>query len=108
MLRPLDPHRLDALARESDDDEGVEFLLHCHLERIRKNTKEGGDWAYGVQAILHEGGDFLAFMRRTSDLSYEEKQRSNEWCIDFCVRAVDPTHGSAITDSPSSNFLSRT
>ena len=108
MLRPLDPQRLKALALEDGIDDGLELCLHHRFEDIRRFTKEGANWALGVQGILHEGGDFVAFMRRTRSLSYEEKQGSNEWCIDFCVRALDRAHGTAITNSPSSFFLSKT
>ena len=108
MLRPLDPHRLDVLAREDGDNEGVDFTLHHHMESIRKIVKEGQDWGYGVMGILHEGGDFVAFIKRTRSLSYEEKQGSDEWYIDFYVRAVDRAHGCATTDPLSRTFPSKT
>ena len=108
MLRPLDPHRLDVLSREDDNDEGVEFLLHHHMQNVRKDVKEGGDWEHGVMGILHEGGDFVAFVQRTRPLTCEERKGSNEWFIDFYVRAVDRAHGSATTDSLSRIFPSKT
>lgn len=107
MLGPLDPQRLDAFVREGDDDEGVEFLLHCHLEALRKDVKEGEDWGTGVMAILHEGGRFLAFVQRTRPMTYEEMRGSNEWYIDFYVCGVDRPYASAITDSLSRNSLSK-
>ena len=107
MLRPLDPQRLDALAREGDDDKGVEFHLHCHLERIRKEVKEGGNWGTGVMGILHEGGNFVAFVQRTRPMTLEEMYGSSEWYIDFYVCGVDRPYASAITDSPSRIFLSK-
>ena len=109
MLRPLDPKRLNALALEDGVDDGLEFCLHHRFENIRRFTKEGEKWAWGVQGILHEGGDFVAFVRRTRWWeSYEKEPGPNEWIIDFCVRAPDRDHGTAITNSPSSFFLSKT
>ena len=108
MLRPLDPQRLDALARGDNDDEGVEFRLHHHLENVRKDMREGENWGDGVMGILHEGGEFLAFTQCTRPLTCEERKGSNEWYIDFYVCAVDRAHGNATTNSPSRNFLSKT
>ena len=108
MLRPLDPQRLDALARGDGDDEGVEFHLHHHMENIRKDIKEGGNWGIGVLGVLQEGGDFVTTIQRTRSLSYEERKGSDEWYIDFYVRAVDRAYGSAITDPLSRTFHSKT
>ena len=108
MLRPLDPHRLDVLAREDGNDEGVEFLLHKHMENIRKFVKEGADWGVGVLYILQEGGDFVTTIQYTRPLTCEERKGSDEWYIDFYVRAVDRAHGCATTDPLSSTFPSKT
>lgn len=105
MLRPLDPKILDYLARRENDDEGLEFRLHCHLETIREDMSEGQDWGHGVMCILHEGGDFLAYVKRTRPMRYEEMKGSNEWYIDFYVCAVDPARGGATTESSLRNPL---
>ena len=78
------------------------------MQNVRKDVKEGGDWGHGVMGILHEGGDFVAFVQRTRPLTCEERKGSNEWFIDFYVRAVDRAHGSATTDSLSRIFPSKT
>ena len=108
LPRPLDPQRLDALARESNDDPGIALRLHYRLQNIRKNVKEGADWGSGVMGILREGGDFMAFVQRTRPMTYEEMQGSDEWYIDFYVCGVDRAHASANTDLLSRTFPSKT
>ena len=88
MLKPLDPKRLNALAREGDVDEDLDFILHCHMSTVRQQISEDDDWGLGMWNLLMEGGRWVVNIRRTRSLKREERKGSNEWYIVFYVRAV--------------------
>lgn len=92
MLQPLDSERMDALAREGDVDEGMEFHLHSHISTIRRQIKEDGDWGLGVWGLMIEGGRILASIRRTKPMSYEERKGSNDWYLELGVRTFTLTY----------------
>ena len=92
MLKPLDPQRLNALAREEDVDDDLDFTLHHHMSTVRKEIAEGDDWGLGVWNLLMEGGRWLVGIRRTRSLKYEERKGSDEWYIVFHVRAIGRAH----------------
>lgn len=93
MIQPLDPQRLDALAREGDDnDEGIDFHLHKRMSTIRKQIKEDDDWGLGVWGLMIEGGRILAFIRRTKLMAHEERKGSDDWYVELGVRTFPLTH----------------
>ena len=92
MLQPLDPKRLNALAREEDVDEDLDFTLHHHMSTVRQEIAEGDDWGLGVWNLLMEGGRWVVMIRRTRSMKREERKGSDEWYIVFYVRAIDLAH----------------
>ena len=107
MLKPLDPQRLKALAREEDVDEDLDFILHCHMSTVRQEISEDNDWGAGVWNLLMEGGRWVVNIHRTRSLKYEERIGSDEWYIVFYVRAVVLTHPTSTTDPPTRIFRSK-
>ena len=102
-LQPLDPQLLDAVAREDDVDEGMDFILHHHMSNIRTMIKEDEDWGSGVEGLMRGGGGIPALIRRTKPMmTLEERMGSDDSFIEFAVRAIHLTL-SAITN-PSSQF----
>lgn len=59
MLRPLNPLLLEALSREGDSDEGLDFDTYHHISSIKRHIMEGEDLALGVWRLVSEGGDFI-------------------------------------------------
>lgn len=93
MIQSLDPQRLDALARDGDDDdEGIEFHLHKRMITIRREIREDGDWGSGVWGLMIEGGRILSSIRRTKPMSYEERMGSDDWYLELGVRTSSLTH----------------
>ena len=106
MLKPLDPQRLNALAREEDVDDDLDFILHCHMSTVRQEISEDDDWGLGVWNLLMEGGRWVVNIRRTRSLTREERIGSDEWYIIFYVRAV-LAHLSSTTDPTTRIFHSK-
>ena len=104
MLKPLDPQRLNALAREEDVDDDLDFILHCHMSTVRQEISEDDDWGLGVWNLLMEGGRWVVNILRTRSLKREERKGSNEWYIVFYVRAVVLAHPTSNTDPPTRIF----
>lgn len=92
MLKPLDPRRLNALAREEDVDDDLDFTLHQHMSTVRQEIAEDDNWGAGVWNLLMEGGRWLVGLRRTRPLKYHERIGSDEWYIVFHVRAIGLAH----------------
>lgn len=95
MIQSLDPQRLNALARDGDDDddeEGIDFHLHKRMSTIRKQIQEDGDWGLGVWGLMIEGGRILAFIRRTKLMTHEERQGSDDWYLELGVRTFPLAH----------------
>ena len=107
MLKPLDPKRLNALAREDDVDDDLDFILHCHMSTVRQEISEDDDWGAGVWNLLMEGGRWVVNIRRTRSLKREERIGSDEWYIVFYVRAVVLAHPNSTTDPPTRIFHSK-
>ena len=100
-LRPLDPQLLEAVAREDDVDEGMEFHLHRRMSDIRTMIKEDEDWGLGVEMLMIKGGSLPALIRRTRPMkNYDESMGSDEWFVEFAVRAIHLTL--RVTTKPSS------
>ena len=91
MLQPLDSERLDALAREDDVDEGMDFTLHKHMSSVRRLIKEDNNWGLGVEGLMTEGVRTLAYVRRTRPMTFEERRGSDDWFVEFAVRAIHLT-----------------
>ena len=104
MLKPLDPQRLNALAREEDVDDDLDFTLHHHMSTVRKEISEDDDWGLGVWNLLMEGGRWMVNIRRTRSMERGETKGSDEWYIFFYVRAVVLAHSTSIADPPTRIF----
>ena len=102
-LRPLNPQRLDAVGREDDVDEGMDFTLHHRMSDIRTMIKEDEDWGLGVEGLMREGGGIPALLRRTRPMTWDESLGSDEWFVEFAVRAIHRT--SRATTDPSSQWF---
>lgn len=92
MIQPLNPEIMEALAREGDVDEGMEFHLHSHISTIRRQIKEDEDWGLGVWGLMIEGGRILASIQRTKPMVYEERMGSDDWYLELGVRTFPFTH----------------
>ena len=91
MLQPLDSERLDALAREDDVDEGMDFFLHRHMSSIRSLIKEDDNWGLGVEGLMREGVRTVANVHHTRAMTFEERMGSDDWFVEFAVRAIHLT-----------------
>lgn len=92
MPQSLNPEVMEALAREGDVDEGMDFIQHWHMSTIRKQIREDDDWGTGVEGLMREGGRIPALTRRTKSLEYEERKGSDDWYVELDVRNFPLTH----------------
>ena len=92
MLRPLDPRRLEALSREGDSEEELEFDPYDHIGMIRELITEDEDWAQGVLSLLQDWPVFAVSIYRKKPLNFWDKKGPDDWSIKFHVRAVFLPH----------------
>ncbi len=52
MLLPLDTRILNALSRDGEDDEDLEFDPHSHISMIKELISEDDNWSDGVLRLL--------------------------------------------------------
>ena len=103
MLRPLDPRMLEALSREGDIDEELDFDPYDHINNIREHIREGGDCTLDVWELLQEGGRFASLIQREKAMIYEEKMDYDAWYIKFFVRTASYLVAHATTKSSSTH-----
>ena len=89
MLRQLDPRRLDALSREGNPDEELDFDPADHIGQIRELITEEDDWSTGVLMLLQDWPRLFKVRKyRKAPLKSWDNRGPDDWSIVFQVRAL--------------------
>ena len=87
MLQPLDPRRLEALARGDECKRHLDFDPTDRIGILRRELTEDEDFATGVSFLLRGWPVFLPYIVRKTPWYDHQRKGVDDWTIKFLVSA---------------------